>query len=449
MTIDGVHAQAGSTLAPGRLWRNWSRTVEVRPQLVARPTSIGGVTRAIGMAQARGLTVKAVGAGHSFTAIAEAPGMQLDLTGLTGLIDVDPARRRVTLAAGTRLRDVPGLLAPYALALENLGDIDAQSISGAISTGTHGTGTSFGGLATQVVGATLVTARGDVLTVDESENSELLPAVSLGLGALGILVEVTLQCVPLFILQAVEQPEQLDAVLESVLERAAAVDHFEFYWFPHTRTALTKTNTRLPSDADRQPLTAAKAYLDEVVMANGVFRLTCTLGRLTPAVVPGINRMAQKLTGNRRFTDWSTDVFTTRRTVRFTEMEYAIPAEHVANALREIDAVIERRGFRVSFPLEVRFAREDSLWLSTASGRASAYIAVHRFFREDHREYFAAVEDVLRSFEGRPHWGKVHTQDAESLRLAYPRFDDFVALRDRLDPDRLFTNPYLARVLGA
>lgn len=447
MTVRDITETTGSTLVAGTVWRNWARTVQARPQLVARPTSIAGVQRTIEAARARGLGVKAVGAGHSFTAIAEAADVQLDLAGLAGLIAVDPASRRVTLAAGTRLRAIPGLLAPYGLAMENLGDIDAQSISGAISTGTHGTGVGFGGIATQVVGAVLVTASGDVLRVDEDQNSELLPAVALGLGALGILVEVTLQCVPQFVLQAVERPEPLDDVLESLLERAAAVDHFEFYWFPHTKTALTKTNTRLPADAECAPLTRSKAYLDDVFVANGVFRLTCNLGKVAPAVVPGINRMAEKLTGNRRFTDQSTSVFTTRRTVRFKEMEYAIPAEHVVAALREINAVIEKRGLRISFPLEVRFARADSLWLSTANGRASAYIAVHQFFREDHREYFAAVEEVLRSFGGRPHWGKMHTQDAESLRQVYPHFADFQALRDRLDPERLFVNEYVARVL--
>ncbi|WP_232819001.1 D-arabinono-1,4-lactone oxidase [Homoserinimonas sp. OAct 916] len=449
MTVSERNEKTGSTLISGTVWRNWARTVEVRPTLVARPTSVAGVQRAIETARARGITVKAVGAGHSFTAIAEAPGVQLDLTRLTGLIDVDQARRRVRLLAGTCLRDIPELLAPYALAMENLGDIDSQSISGAISTGTHGTGASFGGIATQVVAALVVTASGDLLRIDENQNSELLPALSLGLGALGILVEVTLQCVPQFVLQAVEQPERLDAVLESVLERAAAVDHFEFYWFPHTKTALTKSNTRLPADAHREPLTVTKAYLDDVVVANGVFRLTCNLGRIAPAAIPGINRMAEKLTGNRRFTDLSTNVFITRRTVRFKEMEYAIPAEHVVSALREINAVIQRRGLRISFPLEVRFAKEDSLWLSTASGRATVYIAAHRFFREDHREYFAALEEVLRSFGGRPHWGKMHTQDAESLRQVYPHFDNFIELRDRLDPERLFANRYLDRVLGA
>ncbi len=129
-------------------------------------------------------------------------------------------------------------------------------------------------------------------------------------------------------------------------------------------------------------------------------------------------------------------------------MEYAIPLEAVPDAMREVRALIERRGWRISFPIEVRSAASDDNWLSTAYGRETGYIAVHRYFREDPREYFTAVEEIMRGFGGRPHWGKLHTQTAETLREVYPRFDDFLRVRDELDPERRFANPYLERVLG-
>lgn len=433
---------------PGGVWRNWARSESVRPQRVEYPPTVAAVQRAVVAAAAQRMPVKAVGAGHSFTGIAVAPGALLELRDLSGLVSVDADRGRVTLLAGTRLHRVPSLLAPFGLAMENLGDIDRQSISGAISTGTHGTGARFGGIAAQVVGATLVTASGELLTVNEDENPELVPAVALGLGALGVLVDVTLQCVPAYVLHAVERPEPLDDVLAALEDRVAASDHFEFYWFPHTDRAMTKTNTRLPEGAPRHPLSPVGKWIDDTLVGSGLHQVACSTGRAIPTLVPTINRVSAKVWGDREFTDASARVFATSRSVRFREMEYALPAENVRPAFDALRALVDERGWRIGFPVEVRFAAADDRWMSTAHGRASGYIAVHRYWREDPTEYFEAVEEIMLRFDGRPHWGKMHTLDAGVLRERYPRFDDFVALRDRLDPERLFRNPYLDRVLG-
>ena len=432
----------------GGTWQNWARSASVRPVRVERPRSPEGVQRAVLAAVNHGLTVKAVGAGHSFTGIAVAPGVLLELDDMQGLVSADAATRRVTLLAGTRLHRIPRLLAPYGLAMENLGDIDRQSISGAISTGTHGTGAGYGGLATQVVGVTMITAAGEFLRIDEHQNSELLPAAALGLGALGILVEVTLQCVPAFVMHAIDEPLPLDGVLDDIESHVAGSDHFEFYWFPHTDVALTKRQNRLPESTVRKPLPVVGRWIDETLLSNGVYRAVCAAGQLVPAVTPPFSRLAVKLTGDREYIDLSNRVLTQSRTVRFREMEYAIPAENVVPAFRAVRELIDQHGWRIEFPVEVRFAAEDDRWLSTAHGRASAYIAVHRYWRADPTEYFEAVEAIMREHGGRPHWGKLHTQTADTLRERYPRFDDFVAVRDRLDPDRRFGNRYLERVLG-
>lgn len=435
--------------AGGALWRNWARTEAVRPRRVERPSTVGAVQRAVVAAGEAGLRIKAVGSGHSFTGIAVAPGVQLDLHDLGDSIRVDAAARQVTVAAGASLRTLVRLLQPHGLALPNLGDIDRQTIAGAISTGTHGTGSGLAGLAGQVVALSLVTGDGSLLRVSGTENAELLPAAALGLGALGIIVDVTLQCVPSFLLHAVETAEPLDAVLEAYLERSAAADHFEFFWFPHTGSALTKTNARLPPGAVRRPPARVSRWVDDELLGNGAFRGICALGALRPSLVPGFNRLAERLSGGRDYTDDSARVFVTNRTVRFREMEYALPLEAVTAAVNEVRALIEARGWRISFPIEVRAAAADGLWLSTAAGRDTGYVAVHRYFRENHTEYFRAVEDIMLAHGGRPHWGKIHYQDAESLRALYPRFDDFLLVRDRLDPERRFTNPYLERVLGS
>ncbi|GGF27383.1 D-arabinono-1,4-lactone oxidase [Subtercola lobariae] len=434
--------------ATGAVWRNWGRTEAVKPARVERPSRVEAVQRAVIAAAKSGMRIKAVGAGHSFSGIAVAGGVQLDLHALRGIRSVDSARLQVTLAGGTFLHEIPRLLAPFGLAMQNLGDIDRQTISGAISTGTHGTGRRFGGISTQVVGAVLVVGDGSLLTVSETENVELLPAVALGLGSLGIIVEVTLQCVPTFVLHATEAAEPLDDVLSRVDARADAVDHFEFYWFPHTRTALTKTNARLPAHTVRRPLSPLRRFIDDELVSNQLFRVTCMAGRAVPAVIPHINRAAEKLTGTREFSDLSARVFATKRTVRFVEMEYAVPAEDVPTVLGEIDDLIESRGWRISFPIEVRFAAADDVLLSTASGRETGYIAVHRYYRDDPAEYFRAVEEIMMAHHGRPHWGKMNTRDAASLRTVYPHFDEFLAVRDRLDPERRFANTYLERVLG-
>jgi FAD-linked oxidoreductase len=434
-------------LRPGAPWQNWGRSVRATPAHLALPRSIDEVVEVVGIARDAGSTVKAVGAGHSFTAIAATTGVQLDLGALQGVLGVDG--NLVTLAAGTRLHQLPALLAPHGLALANMGDIDRQTIAGATSTGTHGTGARFGGLATQLRAATLVTADGTVLRVSATENPELLPAVKLGLGALGVLVDVSVECVPAFLLRAVEVSERFDAVIDTFRERVLENDHFEFYLWPHTDTVMSKYNTRLPATDERHPLGRLAAWWEDDFMANRVLAALVTVGLAAPALTPPINRFAAQAAGTRSYTDHSHSVFVSPRTTRFREMEYAVPLECVPDALRDIRAAIASKGWRISFPIEVRSAAADDVWLSTATGRLSGYIAVHRYFREDPNEYFRTIGQIMQNYGGRPHWGKMHYQSAESLAESYPKFGEFLAVRDRLDPDRVFRNSYLDRVLGA
>jgi FAD-linked oxidoreductase len=430
----------------GTTWRNWGRSESSRPEFVARAESVAEVIAVVQLARDRGLTVRPIGAGHSFTGIAATNGIQLDVSALDGVLAVDG--NRVTLGAGTNLYQLPTLLKPYGLALANMGDIDRQTIAGATSTGTHGTGATFGGLATQVRAVTLVTADGSLLTVSETENAELLPAVSLGLGAFGILVEITIECVPAFAMRAIERAEPFTLVADEWHERIHASDHFEFYVFQGSELVATKTNTRMHNDTDRSDKSPMMDWFEDVVVNNWALAAMCNVGHVVPALTPPLNRIAARVASKGEFTGSSHDVFVSPRTTRFKEMEYNIPRDAIPEALHDVRAALERHRLRVSFPIEVRAAASDDLWLSTASGRESGYIAFHKFFRDDHTEYFSIMEEIMVGYGGRPHWGKMHTQDAEYFASVYPRFGDFVALRDRLDPDRIFTNPYLDRVLG-
>lgn len=441
------HDSAGG---PGSRWRNWGGTATADPVSVRRPRTEADVAELITDARDHGLTVKAVGAGHSFSPIAVAAGVQVTLENLRGLRAVDAASGRVTVGAGTHLYEMPKLLAPHGLAMANLGDIDRQTLAGATSTGTHGTGVEFGGISTQIVGATVVDGAGAVRRIDESDPD--LQAVALGLGALGVVTELTLQMVPAFTLTAIEAPGHIDEVLESFGDNVAHHDHYEFYWFPHTECALTKTNSRGPADAPTSGPGPVRRYIDDELLSNGMFGALCAIGARWPRVVPTFNQIAGRALSARTLTDVSTSVFASERNVRFREMEYAIPLDAVPTALREVRAMIDRHGYRVSFPIEVRAAAADHLMLSTASGRVSGYIAVHRFAGDDAADaqrYFDDVEAIMVAHDGRPHWGKMNTRDADYFRTVYPRFDEFLAVRDRFDPDRVFANPYLERVLGA
>ena len=386
------------------------------------------------------------GAGHSFTGAAVTEGLLLRPEGLTELRSVDTGTGLVTAEAGMPLKVFNARLAEQGLALANMGDIQEQTLAGATQTATHGTGRDAAGLVSQIAGLELVLADGSVVTCSRDERPELFDAARAGLGALGVVTAITWQTVPAFLLQAREEPMAWDEVLARLDEFAADNEHFEFYWFPHTDGCLTKRNNRTAGPA--RPLGRFRHWLDDEFLSNSVFEVANRVAHRLPGTITTINGVSARALGARTYTDVSYEVFTSPRRVRFKEQEYAVPREELADALREIRALIERRGWRISFPIEVRLLPSEDTWLSMAYGRDSAFIAIHVYHATPHEEYFRGVEEVLTPLGGRPHWGKLHTRDAAYLEGVYPRFGDFLALRDRLDPDRRFANRYLTQVFG-
>ena len=423
-------------------WSNWAGSVTATPTEIVRPATVAEVQRVV--ADSTG-PVKAVGSGHSFTPVALATGTQVRLDHLTGLVAVDHEQGTVTVRAGTTIAQLNRLLDAEGLALSNLGDIDHQTVAGAIGTGTHGTGAGFTGLAAMVLALDLVTADGALHHLDAGTPDELA-AARVGLGALGIVTAVTLRCEPSYLLRAVERPAGLEETLEGFDEWVAGHDHAELYWFPHTRRVLTKTNDRVPGPA--RPLGRARAWFDDELMSNRVFAGLQRVVTAAPRLAPTVNQVAARALTAREYVDTSHRVFCSERRVRFHEMEYAVPRAALEHVLSETGRWLERTGETVAFPVEIRVAAADDVWLSTGYDRANVYLAFHQYVRRDHTAYFAAVEDVLRDVEGRPHWGKLHTLTATDLEQRYPRFGDFLAVRDRLDPDRRFANDHLRRVLG-
>ncbi|MCQ4083010.1 FAD-binding protein [Streptomyces sp. RB6PN25] len=436
---------AGGTTG-AEVWRNWAGNVTARPRRTVTPASVDELAAVVREAAEDGLTVKAVGTGHSFTAAAATEGVLIRPDRLAAVRSVDEKAGTVTVEAGLPLHQLNRMLDAHGLSLTNMGDIMQQTVAGATSTGTHGTGRDSGSIATQIKGLELVCADGSVLHCSADENADVFAAARIGLGALGVIGSITFGVEPSFLLAAREEPTGFDQVTSQFDQLVAENEHFEFYWFPHTDGCNTKRNNR--SQGPAAPLTRARGWIDDELLSNGVFQLACALGKAVPAAVPGIAQISSRALSARTYTDTAYKVFTSPRRVRFVEMEYAVPREAAVDALREVKAMVERSRLRISFPVEVRVAPADDIALSTASGRETAYIAVHMYRGSRYQEYFTAVERIMVAHEGRPHWGKMHTRDAAYLSAAYPRFAEFTALRDRLDPQRLFANGYLRRVLG-
>ncbi|HCA84518.1 MAG TPA: FAD-linked oxidoreductase [Streptomyces sp.] len=427
-------------------WRNWAGNVTARPVRSVAPASTAELARIVRSAAAEGIPVKAVGAGHSFTAAAATEGVLIRPDRLTGVQRVDRAAGTVTVAAGTPLHQLNETLAAAGLSLTNMGDIMRQTAAGAVGTGTHGTGRDSASIAAQLTALELITTDGTLLRCSAEENPDVFAAARIGLGALGVISSLTCAVEPAFLLTAQEEPMAFDRVVAEFDELVAGNEHFEFYWFPHTENCNTKRNNR--SEGPAAPPGRIGGWVEDELLSNGAFQLACSAGRAVPAAVPGIARVTSRALSARTYTDIPYKVFTSPRRVRFVEMEYALPREAGMAALREVKALVDGSDFRVGFPVEVRTAPADDIPLSTASGRDSVYIAVHLYRGTPHQGYFSAVERIMTGFGGRPHWGKLHSRDAGYLAGVYPRFGEFTAVRDRLDPGRVFGNPYLRRVLG-
>jgi FAD-linked oxidoreductase len=428
-------------------WANWAGN-QTATCTTLRPRGTDEIVAAVRAAGSTGRRIKPIGSGHSFTGIGRPEEIQLILDRHADVVSLDNVSGLVTVQAGMPLHRLNQVLAEAGLAMTNLGDIDRQTVAGAVATGTHGTGACFGGLATQLRGLELVLADGQVLTCSATENPEIFGPARVNLGALGVVSTLTLQTEPAFGLHAEETAAPLEEVLDRFEEFAEDTDHFEFYWFPHTDSTLLKRNHRVALDSDLDPLSRWRAWWDDEFLSNRVFAASVALGRRFPAVVPSLNRLSAGALGARSYLDRSDKVFVSARRVRFIEMEYSVPRAAAVEVVTAVRSAIEASDWSIGFPIEVRVVAADDIPLSMAYERDSAYVAVHSPVGVEHAAYFSAVERIMADYGGRPHWGKMHQLDAGTLSRRYPRFEEFVRLRDWLDPGGLFGNAYLDRVLG-
>jgi L-gulono-1,4-lactone dehydrogenase len=431
----------------GVQWHNWAGDEVCRPATIEQPGSVEELSAAVARAADSGLRVRAVGAGHSFSDVACSDASLLRLDRLASVLDVDTSSGLVRAQAGITIGELSRQLDGHGLAMENLGDIDVQSIAGAISTATHGTGARLRNISSQVAELTLLLADGTPLVCSPERDCEVFRAARVGLGALGVIAEVTLRCVPAFTLRGLDAPAPLAQTLERFEELALGNDHFEFFVFPYADVALTRTNNR--TDEPPQPRGRTSAWANDVLLTNHAFGLFCRTGRRLPGFIPQINRLVTRLAGRSERVDRSAAIFASPRLVRFTEMEYALPREQTPLAVRRVLEMIEQRGLAVPFPIEVRTVAPDDAFLSTAYERDSGFVAVHMFEGMEWQPYFRAVEAIMDELGGRPHWGKRHFQTADTLRTRYPEWERFQAVRTRLDPHGRFANAWTDRVLGS
>jgi L-gulonolactone oxidase len=428
------------------VWRNWAGDQVCSPARAEHPRSVGEVVEIVGRARVAGEVVRAVGSGHSFSDAALTDGAMVCLDRMRRVVDVDPSSGLVRVEGGATLRELSEAMWEHGLAFENLGDVDAQTIAGATATGTHGTGARLRNLSAALAELELVTGEGEVVRVSAASDPEAWRAARVSVGALGVVTGVTLRAVPAFTLEGVDSTAPLDEVLDSLEERAAANDHFELYVFPYSSLALTRTNNRV--ERPPAPPGRARAWVEDVALRNWVFGAACGAGRRWHGLIPRLNRALAAASGTSRRVDRSYRVFASPRLVRFTEMEYAVPRRHLADAVRAVLAAVEERRLAVPFPIEVRMVAPDDALLSPAGGRETGYVAVHMYRGMEWEPYFREVERIMDGFDGRPHWGKRHFQTATTLGPRYPEWHRFQAVRRRLDPAGVFANGYVRRVLG-
>jgi L-gulonolactone oxidase len=425
-------------------WHNWAGDQVCRPASTARPASLSELLETVGAAPA----VKVRGSGHSFSEAALTDGVMIDLGAMDRVLDVDLASGLVKVEGGIPLRQLNHALDAHGLALANLGDIDRQTISGAISTATHGTGAQLPNISAQVSEVELATGSGELvrLGANDPDGGLALRAARVGIGALGAIAAVTLRTVPAFALHRVDEPVALDRVLGDFDTFAAENDHFEFFVFPYTEQALTIRRNR--TEAPLRPRSKLNVLINETLLQNQVGDWLFRLTRRFPALIPGLTKTSAWFLSEGDYIDQSFKIFSSERTIRFTEMEWAIPRASGPAAVRQVLDWIAAERYPVAFPIECRVVAADDALLSPSFERDTFYIAIHQYRKMEWRPYFEAVQTIMGEYGGRPHWGKRQMLGAAELASRYPRFGDFLAVRDRLDPNRVFANAYTERCLG-
>ncbi|MES2799733.1 MAG: D-arabinono-1,4-lactone oxidase [Bacteroidota bacterium] len=425
--------------------KTWSEFVTWSPKEVLMPNSDSDIMQMIQQANEEQKKIRLIGSGHSFTPLCETEDFTMSLDNLQGVINQDG--NLVTAHGGTKLYRLGDELEKLGLSQENLGDINKQSVAGAISTGTHGTGINFGSISTQVEVISFINGKGEKHTASKSDSDPtLFRALQLSLGTFGVLTEIKLKCEKAFHLELKIRKEKLDEKLEQLEQVLNENRHFEFYQVPPTNWIQAKYSNVV--DEASSKTSKVGEFINDVVLENWALGMLCKINKVYPKSSKTISNITAKFISNERKVKESHKVFSTVRNVKFKEMEYNVPLENYKTVVKELQQLIAKNNYNISFPIEHRFVQQDNIMLSPANGRNSAYIACHVYKGMDHTRYFADLEAMFVEHGGRPHWGKMHTRDVEFFSQVYPEFSEFNELRKQHDPNELFVSPYIKKILG-
>ncbi|XP_030054536.1 L-gulonolactone oxidase [Microcaecilia unicolor] len=432
----------------GFKFQNWAETYGSQPELYFQPTSVEQVKEILDLARQRSKRVKVVGGGHSPSDIACTDDFMIHMNKMNKVLKVDKEKKQVTVEAGILLAELNEELRNYGLALSNLGAVSEVAAAGVIGTGTHNTGIHHGILSTQVVALTMITASGEILECSESTNADLFQAARLHLGALGVILTVTFQCVSAYYLQEIQFSSTLKEVLDNLDEHLQTSEYFRFLWFPHTENVYVLYQ----DPTDKPPSSSANWFLDYAI---GYYLLEFLLWISTflPRLVPWINKFFFWVLykGRTERVDISYKVFNFECRFRQHVQDWAIPIDKTKEALLELKAWLDRNPKVVAhFPVEVRFAQGDNILLSPCFHRDSCYmnILMHRPYGKDvpFQQYWLEYETIMKKCGGRPHWAKAHTCTSKDFEVMYPGFQKFCSIRESLDPTGMFLNTYLEKV---
>lgn len=427
-----------------RRWRNWSGSVEAVPNYRSFPASTTAVQAEVLRTAEAGERLRVGGSGQSFTPLCWTDENLMSLDHFTGIESCDLNTRRVWVRSGMRLAELAQQLSDRGLALEVMGQSGRQTLAGAVSTGTHGSGIHFGNMSTLVTGLRMVCPDGLLKTFDAS-NGDIFNAVRLSLGALGVITHVELQCVEAYRLHYRSHKGEFGKTLSTMDRLKNSHRHFEFCWFPYNDTVKLKyMDVTGAAETPRSPLRIARNLLVENAalwalseVARRVPRSSEKISNIAAWGIPPTNAVGEPY---RRYDH--------RHMVRFNETSFAIPAKKLPDALEQLGRVIRALKFKMHFPLEVRFVAADKLWLSPSYERDTAFVSARVYQGMPYEDYFATATEIFDRYDGRPHWGKIHHKTAHEFAQLYPRFADFQKLRAEMDPRGVFLNPHLCSILG-
>lgn len=420
--------------------KNWSGYLSWNPSEILYPESETAIQEIVRNAIKSGKKVRVIGTKHSFTPLCVTDQILVCLDKYQGIVSTDKENLTAVVKAGSKLNTLTELLYNEGMALMNMGDINQQSIAGSTSTGTHGTGTAFGNMSTQIIKLRFVNGLGEIVECSPTDKPDLFKAAQISLGTLGIITELTLQCIPNYILEMVIDKADLQQVLKEYPAYNQKHRNFEFYWFPHTDAVMTKFVNEVQSEVDESSF---KNYFQEYVLENYAFGALCEIVRLMPSSTPSISRLSAKTIGYSKKVNHSYKVYATTRMIKFNEMEYNVPVEAYDDVVKDLIKCVNTKFKHIYFPIEHRFVQQDDIYLSPAHGRDSAYIACHVHHKKDCKAYFKALEDIFLAYDGRPHWGKMHTLTRQNLEKTYPKFDAFLTQRATHDPNEIFLTDYM------